>query len=168
MTEDALFDLDPPAPGAQGFDLGAPKRQRRATHPYAHLATKHPDGIRATWCATCKAPVVTGLDDLVCAVDARADAVPLSPLGEALALLGGRATYELRAGKPPRIARRGVRAIASRPAGATTRTTRRAHEAYDVLAAHQCPPIAAESLAAPSTLPAPAAMTFDATQPPPF
>ena len=166
MTDDALFELDPPAAATPGFELAAPKRQRRAPHPYAHLATKHPDGIRATWCATCKAPVVAGLDNLVCALDARVDAVPLTPLGEALAVLGGRTTYELRTGKPPRIVRRTAQMILARPAGATTR---RAHAAYDVVAAHQCHAVAAGPLAGASTLQQPATTrVLDATSTPPF
>ena len=143
-------------------------RQAKPVHPLEHLASKHPDGIRATWCTTCKAPILTGLDDVVCALDARTDVVPLSPLGEALARIGGRTTYELRTGKPPRIVRRTAQMILARPAGATTR---RAHAAYDVVAAHQCHAVAAGPLAGASTLPAPAATAataFDATQPPPF
>ena len=47
-------------------------------------------------CRTCKAATLTGLDEDLCAFQATVDPTPLTPLGEALALLGGRHTYELR------------------------------------------------------------------------
>lgn len=166
MTQEPLIPAGVDSVLAQKATRGS--RTPKPVHPYAHLGTKHPDGIRATWCITCKAPILTGLDDVVCALDARTDVVPLSPLGEALARIGGLVTYELRTGKPPRIVRRTARMILARPAGATTR---RAHAAYDVVAAHRCQAVAVGPLAVASTLPAPAATAataFDATQPPPF
>ena len=47
-------------------------------------------------CRTCKAVTLTGLDEDRCAFQAVVDPTPLTPMGEALALLGGRRTYELR------------------------------------------------------------------------
>ena len=98
-------------------------------------------------------------------LDDAARAAPLSPLGEALARIGGLVTYELRTGKPPRIVRRTAWMILARPAGATTR---RAHAAYDVVAAHRCQAVAVGPLAFDQTQPAPASSAFDQTQPPPF
>ena len=164
MTQDALIPAGTADVLAQKATRGP--RTPKPAHPLAHLASKHPDGIRATWCTTCKAPILTGLDDVVCALDARTDVVPLSPLGEALARIGGRTTYELRTGKPPRIVRRTAQMILARPAGATTR---RAHAAYDVVAAHQCHAVAAGPLAGASTLQQPATTrVLDATSTPPF
>ena len=164
MTQEPLIPAGVDSVLAQKATRGS--RTPKPVHPYAHLGTKHPDGIRATWCTTCKAPILTGLDDVVCALDARTDVVPLSPLGEAIARIGGRTTYELRTGKPPRIVRRTAQMILARPAGATTR---RAHAAYDVVAAHQCHAVAAGPLAGASTLQQPATTrVLDATSTPPF
>lgn len=46
-------------------------------------------------CPTCKATTITGLDDDTAALTARVDPHPLTPLGEALALIDGRPTYRL-------------------------------------------------------------------------
>jgi hypothetical protein len=46
-------------------------------------------------CARCQAPILAGLDATMAAVAVRADPTPLTPLGEAAALLGGRATFDL-------------------------------------------------------------------------
>ncbi|KAB2347319.1 hypothetical protein [Actinomadura rudentiformis] len=46
-------------------------------------------------CPRCYAPILTGLDDDNAARTARADPTPITPLGEAVALLAGRATYDL-------------------------------------------------------------------------
>ena len=170
MTDDQDALIPAPNASVDSILAGAGRRPRgprqpKPGHPLEHLATKHPDGVRATWCTTCKAPILTGLDDVVCAFDARTDVVPLSPLGEALARIGGLVTYELRTGKPPRIVRRTAWMILARPAGATTR---RAHAAYDVVAAHRCQAVAVGPLAGASALPAPASSAFDQTQPPPF
>lgn len=143
-----------------------PRRTPRPAHPFAHLASKHPDGVKASWCRTCRQPILVGLDDLVCALQARVDPTPLSALGEALARIAGRLTYELRSGKPVRIVRRGAHRIAAMPAGAP-RT--RALAPCDVVAAHECGLSPAEPLTAISALPGPAALAvFDPTLPPPF
>lgn len=47
-------------------------------------------------CKTCGRYILTGLDNDMCASVANADPTPVSPLGEALALIGGRRTYTLR------------------------------------------------------------------------
>ena len=46
-------------------------------------------------CPKCRAPILTGLDADICALTVRADPTALTPLGEAIALLQGRATYNL-------------------------------------------------------------------------
>lgn len=132
MTQDALI------PTLRGLELGAPKAARRPAkppHPSPHVASTHPDGVRATWCRSCRQPILTGLDGLACALPARVDPTPLTPLGELLAQLGGLDTYELRAGRPTRLIRRLAADIAARPADGPGR---RRHDAYDVLAAHRC------------------------------
>ena len=141
-----------------------PRRPRtpKPAHPYAHLATKHPDGIRATWCHDCKAPILTGLDELACALQARVDHTPLTPLGEALARIAGQQTYEIRAGKPPRIVRRNATTITSRPAGATGKPH------YDVVTTHTCTPTVPDAATTTSRIPAPPDAAFDPTLPPPF
>lgn len=50
-------------------------------------------GLRT--CPRCGAPILTGLDNDTAALTARADPTPLTPLGETLALLAGRPTYNL-------------------------------------------------------------------------
>jgi len=44
----------------------------------------------------CKGDVLAGLDEDKCALAAVVDPTPLSPLGEALALMDGRKSYELK------------------------------------------------------------------------
>ena len=153
MTQDALI-----GPTANEILATAGRRQRRTPrpeHPLAHLASKHPDGVKATWCRTCRQPVLAGLDDLVCAWPAKVDITPLSALGEALARLAGLATYEVRAGKPARIVRRDAHRIAAMPAGAARSGTL---ARFDVVAAHEHGPDPAEPLRAISALPPPLAV----------
>lgn len=84
---------------------------------------------RATRCRYCPCSILVGLDGDRCAWVARVDPLPLSPIGEALAILSGRTTYALHVG----IGRLELQVrdrwqITGAPAG-----TR-----YDVLAAHVC------------------------------
>lgn len=44
-------------------------------------------------CPRCKAPVITGLDADRAAINATCDPTPITPLGEAYALVQGRSTY---------------------------------------------------------------------------
>ena len=57
------------------------------------------DGIRrnahARTCTRCGCTILTGLDANTCALAADADPTPISPLGEAVALLAGSRTYDL-------------------------------------------------------------------------
>lgn len=80
-------------------------------------------------CKHCGRHILTGLDNDMCASVANADPTPLSPLGEALALIGGRTTYALhQATDRLELQVRDRWQITGAPAG-----TR-----YDVLPAHTC------------------------------
>lgn len=46
-------------------------------------------------CTRCDAAVITGLDADMCAIHVRVDPTPIDQIGEAKALLSGRATYDL-------------------------------------------------------------------------
>lgn len=108
-------------------------------------------------CKVCKTRVLTGLDDDACAAPATVDPTPLDTTGEALALLAGRATYDL--------TRRGDRYELDHRSPLTIRTHPPGSRPSDVLTDHRCH---APSLpAAPSAhqpRPAPAGCTDD----PPF
>ena len=143
------------------FDIPAEPKRPRRTHPARHLETKHDDGIRASWCRTCRAPVLTGLDAETCAFDARVDPTPLTALGEALALLAGLRTYDLRiVGRIPRIRRRNAAAINRRPAG----TPSAGFRAADVVAEHRCNTPTADTLTTTPNLQPPA--THHVKEPP--
>lgn len=90
-------------------------------------------------CRKCRQPVLVGLDGDLCAWIATVDRTPLSPLGEALALLAGRATYHLRQnGRRLYLDRRDRWQIAGNPAGESERLW-----PFDVVADHVCnsPPL---------------------------
>lgn len=91
-------------------------------------------------CRQCKAAVLVGLDGDLCAFPTTADPTPLSPLGEALALLAGRATLHLRATPDGGryLDRRDRWQIQGEPAGTANRLF-----PFDVVAAHVChsPPL---------------------------
>lgn len=136
MTQTALI-----APTASDVLAAAGRRERRAPrppHPYADRHSKHDRGVRAIWCRDCRAPILAGDDNDRCAFKVRVDVTPLTPLGEMLAQLAGRPTYELRHGfqRPALLVRRTPWLISTRPAGAPPSTA----SAYDVLAAHDCTP----------------------------
>lgn len=83
----------------------------------------------------CGAVVAVGLDADRCAIAVTCDTTPLSPVGEALAVIAGRPTYSLtRTGRRIQLNHRSQFHIAGSPAG--TRD-------YDVVAAHVCgsPPL---------------------------
>ena len=92
-------------------------------------------------CKHCGRYILTGLDNDMCAGVAHADPTPLSPLGEALALIGGRNTYALHQA-PGRLELqiRDQWQIEGSPAG-----TR-----LDVLAEHRCGDQSLEGLTIPS------------------
>lgn len=52
-------------------------------------------GCKATKCLVCQQSILAGLDEDQMAMPALVDPIPLSPLGEALALMDGRHTYKL-------------------------------------------------------------------------
>jgi hypothetical protein len=90
---------------------------------------------RPTPCKTCRRTVVKGWTDEPCAILAVADPAPLSNLGEALALIQGRATYDL--------ARRGGRyeldlREADHIEGSPPETPNAWRRNADVLAEHHC------------------------------
>jgi hypothetical protein len=75
-----------------------PKPKRPAGVPAWILTQRAGEAFRSaslTRCRDCKAPILYGLDADMCALSVRADPTPLTPLGEALALIDGRATYSL-------------------------------------------------------------------------
>lgn len=85
---------------------------------------------RPAKCSRCGAWVVRGYDADWCSLAVDADPDPLDALGEALALIAGRPTFELRmAGGRPELRRRDRWMIAGHPAG-TDKT--------DILAGHDC------------------------------
>ncbi len=85
--------------------------------------------VHTRQCRHCRYPILVGLDNDRCALPAYADPLPLSPLGEAVALLSGRSTYALRMGLGfCELQRRDRWQIEGTPAG-----TR-----LDVLASHVC------------------------------
>ena len=81
-------------------------------------------------CPTCSAPVLTGLDADAAALTVTVDPQPIDALGEALAVLAGRATFEAwTAGPRVELEHRGAGRIAFRPAGTSS---------VAVAAAHRC------------------------------
>lgn len=101
--------------------------------------------LRLRSCRGCGEKVANGLDDVICAFEVDADPVPLSPLGEALAMLEGRRTVAVhREGDRYVLDQRDAEHVAKRPAGSGTRE--------DVLRLHSCgTPPPAGVLAAAST-----------------
>lgn len=51
--------------------------------------------VRLRICPQCRAPVLAGLDADNCALAVRADPTPIGEIGEAIALLTGRRTFDL-------------------------------------------------------------------------
>lgn len=148
----ALF-ADPTASTAAPIPATATPRKRRGAHPAQDLVgRKHWRGIRATWCRACKRPTLSGLDADECALSAKVDATPVTAVGEAMALLAGRATYTLRLDLARSIVlleRRTASTITRRPAGGACGLPALA---WDVHAEHQCAAIDAQALAATSRL----------------
>lgn len=123
MTDDATL-----------FEIPAEPARTRRTHPGRHLASKHPRGIRATWCAGCREPVLRGLNDDEAAGVVMVDYAPLTVLGEVAAWQAGRPTLELRrVAGVHQLQRRNHLTIRSRPPG-----TRIWCGPIDVVAEHRC------------------------------
>src|SRR5262245_8937193 len=91
------------------------------------------DGVsrraRATFCRSCGAGILLGLDAPMAGVAVAVDPTPISALGEALALLDSRTTYSLHWSDHYELHRRDQYSIAAKPAGTN---------AYDILAEHKC------------------------------
>lgn len=96
----------------------------------------------------CNFPTLGGLDADRAALDALCDLGELTLYGEAMALLDGRRTYELHAG---RLSRRDKWQIAGRPAAASRWPVFAEHRCHDPIPASWCIP----------HLPAPPATTTD-------
>jgi len=77
-------------------------------------------------CPSCKAPTLVGLDADTTAFTARADVLPIDELGETIALLSGRPTYDL-------VTNGGRKELARREEWNIGGDRR-----YPVLAAHKC------------------------------
>lgn len=80
--------------------IPATAKKTRRTVPEKILAQRGGSAFRnaaARPCRTCRRTVLYGLDADVCALSVRADPVPITALGETVALLAGRATYHLAA-----------------------------------------------------------------------
>lgn len=109
---------------------------------------------RIRTCARCHTPALVGLDDDICATEAATDPTPLNPLGEALALIDGRRTWNLTTTRNGyQLERRDNTHITTNPAGT--------HPRQDTLAEHRChhpPP--------PPTLTTPSHITTTHTQRP--
>lgn len=91
----------------------------------------------AARCHDCRRPVVVGLDADKCAFTARVDPAPLTPRGEAQAILAGLLTYTATRTKTGGVVltRRKPGHIHQRPAGRSGVAGR-----YDVWAEHRCAP----------------------------
>jgi len=87
--------------------------------------------VRPRRCNLCNAVILLALDGDICALEARVDPTPLTELGEALALLEGGRTYNLRREGPRFVLDpRDSHQITWAPATSRTR--------MDVLRAHRC------------------------------
>lgn len=145
-TQPTLLDLLQPTttrtsgsrPAATPTPVSSPPRQ---TWLAAHLIrTGHltESGLsrraRLRRCPDCAAITLAGLDADQGGFEAAADPIPLTGLGEMLALLDRLATYELwKAGAGYELERRNHHRITYRPAEHPTRALR-----VDVLRAHRC------------------------------
>jgi hypothetical protein len=72
------------------------------THVPQWLQDRQAEYARAAqmrMCKKCGSPILVGLDDDVAALKVEIDPTPITSLGEAVALLAGRGTYELHSGR---------------------------------------------------------------------
>lgn len=124
-------------------------RTTKPAHPAQHMASQHPRGLRAVWC-TCGQPVLQGDDEDDGAMIVRVDIRPTNTLGEAIARLNGRNTYDLRKHNGVfQIMRRNRWTITSRQPGTRIWCSR-----IDVLVEHVC--MAGDLPRVPSVHPTPA------------
>jgi hypothetical protein len=95
----------------------------------AWLARRQGEAHRAAalrLCPSCQAPTLVGLDADITAHAARADVLPIDELGETIALLSGRSTYDL-------VTNGGRKELARREEWNISGLRR-----YPVLSAHKC------------------------------
>lgn len=125
--------LKPRSTGDALFDWLSDNRPSEAVKPApaipAWLARRQGDAHRAAalrLCPTCQAPTLVGLDADIAAFTARADIVAVNELGETIALLSGRPTYDL-------VTNGGRKELHRREEWNITAGRR-----YPVLASHQC------------------------------
>lgn len=112
---------------------------------------------RLRTCPGCRRSALAGLDSRVAGLSTWCDLTELSPLGEAMALVDGRWTYEVwDAGSRPELERRGIDRVRAHPPGSPG--------CHPVLAGHRCrDPIPASwaAPAAPPVQPQPVTLTDD-------
>lgn len=145
MTQPALFTTPTqagPAIPTAGHNSWLAAHLIRTGHMTETGATR---AARIRTCWTCKAAILVGLDADTCAIETTTDPTPLTPLGEALALLDNRRTWALHRERSRYVLdRRDHHEITHHPA------TSRSRE--DVLRAHRChTPPAADAVTAPSS-----------------
>lgn len=141
-----------------------PTSMPKTTTPYGWLKPVGGRTARPDRCRHCKAPILRGLDENLCAFQIAVDPAPLAAIGEVLALLDGRSTVTAHRDRSNIIlTRRNQWAISRHPAGQPDRV-----QPYDVLAEHHCgsPPLPAIDSALTGRIPLPYDDSPDA--PPPF
>lgn len=75
--------------------MSLPKWLLERLEAQGHINNGITRAARPRRCPTCRATTITGLDADLASLPAIVDPTPLSPLGEALALIAGRITYAL-------------------------------------------------------------------------
>lgn len=128
----------------------AARRTTATPHPGQHLEGPISSwrDAKTTWCPSCKAPVIRGPNDSMCAFTVAVDLTPLDVVGEAIAWLTGRRTHTLQVGAGrPTLTRRNRWTIPAMPPGGGK---------WDVLAEHHCN--AGQLPTMTTTFPAPAEM----------
>lgn len=126
-----LFDLAPPVAATSETPQAFPDWLRRRLEQAGLLdpdtgATRR---ARVRLCDSCRKPVMRGITADYGGRSADADPTPLSPEGEALALIAGRPTLELRWTNKYELDLRDTFRIRGTPAGT---------EGIDVLVEHEC------------------------------
>lgn len=92
MTQPALFTPEIPTTAPDAVVEPKPALLDLVRTNPGRTTGRH---LKAGRCRACRAPILRGLDEDLCALRAETDPTPLAPLGEAMALLAGRKTYDL-------------------------------------------------------------------------
>lgn len=126
-----LFDIDLPVAATSATPQAFPDWLKRRLEMAGLLdpntgATRR---ARARLCESCRRPIMRGITADHGGRSADADPTPLSPVGEALALIAGRQTLELRWTDKYELDLRDKFRIEGQPAGT---------DGIDVLVEHQC------------------------------